>query len=83
MIVYYIMSYLQFIINYKSNFIIKNGSASLNPSLIPSVIPSLNETRSHPKISPVKCVNGTVKTVNAIHGRGGVKSWATCIRNVD
>ena len=39
MIVYYIMSYLQFIINYKSNFIIKNSSASLNPSLIPSVIP--------------------------------------------
>ena len=38
------MSYLQFIINHKSNFIIKNGSASLNPSLIPSVIPSLNET---------------------------------------
>ena len=42
----------------KSNFIIKNGSASLNPSLNPS----LDETpvaRSHPKISPVKCVNGT------------------------
>ena len=71
------MNYVQFIINYKSNFIIKNSSASLNPSLIPSLNPSLNETplaRSHPKISPVKCVNGTVKTVNAIHGRGGVIS---------
>ena len=77
MIVYYIMNYLQFVINYKSNFIIRNGSASLNPSLIPSLNPSLNETPlawSHPKISPVKCVNGTVKTVNAIHGRGGVIS---------
>ena len=81
------MNYVQFIINYKSNFIIKNGSASLNPSLIPSLNPSLNETplaRSHPKISPVKCVNGTVKTVNAIHGRGGVISLKfSCVATHD
>ena len=57
MIVYYIMIYYL-------QFIIKNGSVNLNPSL--------NETpgaRSHPKISPVKTVNAI-----AIHGRGGVIS---------
>ena len=87
MITYYIMNFVQFIINYKSNFIIKNSSASLNPSLILSLNPSLNETplaQSHPKISPVKCVNRTVKTVNAIHGRGGVISLKSywCLKDI-